>query len=100
MHHHGQQQPHCVYGYVALAPFDSFACVVSALPSFETVLTDWESMMAALGLAPAGAAAPAGRGVVDLFPERVALGQCALSTVCSPVMSFGYMTIVCRKFSL
>ena len=32
MHHHDQQQPHRVYGYVALAPFDSFACVISALP--------------------------------------------------------------------
>ena len=51
MHHNGQQQPHCVYGYVALAPFDSFACVISVLPSFETVLSDWESMMATLGLA-------------------------------------------------
>lgn len=40
-----QQQSHCVCGYVALAPFDSFACVISALPLFEMVLTDWESMM-------------------------------------------------------
>ena len=49
--YHGQQQPHCVYIYVALAPFDSFAGVVFALPPFEMVLTDWESMMTTLGLA-------------------------------------------------
>ena len=40
MHYHGQQQPNCVYGYVALASFDSFACVISALFLFKTVLTD------------------------------------------------------------
>ena len=51
VHHHGQQQPQCVYGYVALTLFDSFACVISALPPFETVLTDWESMMTTLSLA-------------------------------------------------
>ena len=50
MHYHGQQQPRCVYGYMALASFDSFACVVFALSPFETVLTDWESMMVTLGL--------------------------------------------------
>ena len=33
---------------MVLALFDSFACVISALPPFETVLSDWESMMVTL----------------------------------------------------
>ena len=85
--YYGQQQPHCAYICVALAPFDSFACVVFALPPFEMVLTDWESMMTTLGLArlpwraPAGAAVhphaaltSAGKGVVDPSPRRIVLG--------------------------
>ena len=77
---------------MALAPFDSFACAISALPLFEMVLTDWESMMVMLRLnspaclgahllaqqrqqhIPRAALAPAGKGVADLFPGRVVLG--------------------------
>ena len=40
-----------VYDCVAFAPFDPLARVISALPPFERALTDWESIMAALGLA-------------------------------------------------
>ena len=33
---------------MVLALFDSFVCVIPALPPFETVLSDWESMMVTL----------------------------------------------------
>ena len=78
---------------MALAPFDPFASVISALPSFETVWSDWESMMTTLRLNPPArlgahllaqqripyaAQTPAGKGVVNLFPRRIVLGQRAL----------------------
>ena len=67
----------------------TLACVISALPPFETVLIDWDSMMATQGSClgghllaqqrqqhiPHAALTPAGKGVVGLFPRRVVLGR-------------------------
>ena len=48
---HRQQQPQGIHGNVAFAPFDFLASIETALPPFNVVLTDCESMMATLGLA-------------------------------------------------
>ena len=51
MNHHVQQQSCGVHYDVVLSTFDLFARVVAARPPFSVVLTDWLSMMAALGSA-------------------------------------------------
>ena len=51
VNHYGQKQAHGVHYDVALAPEDFFTCVISAMPPFSVVFTDWLSMMAALGVA-------------------------------------------------
>ena len=51
MNHHAQQQAQGIYRDVALAAFDFLAGVVAVVPPFCVVLTDWESTMAALGVA-------------------------------------------------
>ena len=47
---HSQEQPRSVHYDVALASGHLFACVIAARPPFSVVLTDWLSMMAALGV--------------------------------------------------
>jgi len=49
MDHNHEQQAERVYQYVALAAVDLLARVVTADPPFSVVLTDWLSMIAALG---------------------------------------------------
>jgi len=51
MNHDCQQQAQSIYRDVALAAFDFLARVVAVVPPFCGVLTDCESMMAALGVA-------------------------------------------------
>ena len=51
VNHHGQEQPGGVHYNVALAPGHLFTGVLAARPPFSVVLTDWLSMMAALGVA-------------------------------------------------
>ena len=50
MDHHGQQQPHGIHYDVALSTVDLLASVIATRPPFSVVLTDWLSMMAALGV--------------------------------------------------
>ena len=50
MHHHRQQQPHGIYNDVSLSTVDLLASVIATRPPFSVVLTDWLSMMAALGV--------------------------------------------------
>ena len=52
MHHHAQGQSQGIDDNVALTSFNLLASVVTATrPPFSVVLTDWLSMMAALGVA-------------------------------------------------
>jgi hypothetical protein len=46
----GDNQAECVDDNVAFSPVDLLARVISAKPPFSVVLTDWLSMMAALGV--------------------------------------------------
>ena len=48
--HNGQQQTHRVYHDVPLAPRHLLASVIATRPPFSVVLTDWLSMIAALGV--------------------------------------------------
>ena len=50
MHHHRQQQPHGIHNDVSLSTVDLLASVIATRPPFSVVLTDWLSMMAALGV--------------------------------------------------
>ena len=50
MHYHRQQQPHGIYNDVSLSTVDLLASVIATRPPFPVVLTDWLSMMAALGV--------------------------------------------------
>ena len=50
MDDNGQKQSQSVYDDMALASRDLLACIVSTRPPFSVVLTDWLSMMAALGV--------------------------------------------------
>ena len=50
MDDNGQKQSQSVYDDMALASRDLLACIVSMRPPFSVVLTDWLSMMAALGV--------------------------------------------------
>ena len=50
MHHHCQQQPRSVYDDVSLSSTDVLTSIIATRPPFSVVLTDWLSMMAALGL--------------------------------------------------
>ena len=67
MHHHRQQQPHGIYNDVSLSTVDLLASVIATRPPFSVVLTDWLSMMAALGV---GLLPSAFRtlGLMDSFP--------------------------------
>ena len=47
---HRQQQPHGIYNDVSLSTVDLLASVIATRPPFPVVLTDWLSMMAALGV--------------------------------------------------
>ena len=49
MHHHPEQQPYGIYEDMPLAAVDLLAGVVAVRPPFSVVLTDWLSMIAALG---------------------------------------------------
>ena len=49
MDYNRQQQAQGIYGDVPFAAFDFFARVITPLPPFKVVFTDWESMMATLG---------------------------------------------------
>ena len=46
---HCQQQTHGIHDYVTLAARHLLASIVAVRPPFSVVLTDWLSMMAALG---------------------------------------------------
>ena len=50
MHHHRQQQPHGIYNDVSLSTVDLLASIIATRPPFSVVLTDWLSMIAALGV--------------------------------------------------
>ena len=50
MHSNGEQPPEGIYGDMPLATLDLLARIVAAFPPFSVVLTDWLSIMAALGL--------------------------------------------------
>ena len=50
MNDHHEEQAQCVYSDVALAPLDFLARVIAVAPPFCAVLTDCESMIAALGV--------------------------------------------------
>ena len=49
MHRDSQQHPHGVYNNMSFPSFHLLARVIAARPPFSVVLTDWLSMMAALG---------------------------------------------------
>ena len=49
-HHHRQQQPHGIYNDMSLSTIDLLASVIATRPPFPVVLTDWLSMIAALGV--------------------------------------------------
>ncbi len=49
-HHHRQQQPHGIYNDMSLSTVDLLASVIATRPPFSVVLTDWLSMIAALGV--------------------------------------------------
>jgi len=51
VHHHGHNQTQRTNHQMAFSATCLLASVIASVPSFETVLTDWLSMMAALGLA-------------------------------------------------
>lgn len=46
-----EDQAFGINNQVAFAPFDVFACVIASTAPFSVVLTDWLSIMAALGVA-------------------------------------------------
>ena len=50
MHHHRQQQPHGIYNDMSLSTVDLLASVIATRPPFSVVLTDWLSIIAALGV--------------------------------------------------
>ena len=50
MHHHRQQQPHGIYYDMSLSTVDLLASVIATRPPFSVVLTDWLSIIAALGV--------------------------------------------------
>ena len=69
MHHHRQQQPHGIYNDVSLSTVDLLASVIATRPPFSVVLTDWLSMMAALGVGLLLGLPNFGpQGLMDSFP--------------------------------
>src|SRR5262249_47695534 len=51
MHHYGEQVALRIDRNVPLTAFDLLPCIITALPPFPAVFTDWESIIARLGWA-------------------------------------------------
>jgi hypothetical protein len=49
MHDYSNNQPECIYEQMPFATVDFLAGVIAMEPTFSVVLTDWLSIMAALG---------------------------------------------------